>query len=86
VNDSPTWYRDVAKLGGYRKAVRDMMLDGGWHSTTEFQAVGGANGTRRLRELKEFGYGYETRRKADSEEFEYRLSGGPDFVRPEVSA
>jgi hypothetical protein len=37
-------------------------------------AVGGANGTRRLRELKEYGYEYEKRRKEGSEEFEYRIT------------
>jgi hypothetical protein len=40
----------------------------------ELLAVGGANGTRRLRELKEYGYDYEKRRKEGSEEFEYRIT------------
>jgi hypothetical protein len=69
-----SWYKDPEKLGGYQRAVRDLMMRGGWHSTMELLAVGGANGTRRLRELKEYGYDYEKRRKEGSEEFEYRIT------------
>jgi hypothetical protein len=73
----PSWYKDSEKLGGFKAAVRDLMADKGWHSTMELLAIGGANGTRRLRELKEYGFDYEKRRKEGSEEFEYRLTRAP---------
>ena len=63
---------------GVRK-VYQLMKDSRWHSGREIcEAAGGSEGLRRMRELRSElrgrGFIIERRKKADSREFEYRLS------------
>ena len=61
-----------------RRAVAWLLSDLDWHSTAEINspAIGGSEGTRRLREIRAAGSIIEKRRRADSDQFEYRLWGG----------
>ena len=60
-----------------RGTVLALMLDRQWHSTAEIEnvAIGGSQGTRRLRELRADGWRIEKRPKANSTQWEYRLVG-----------
>lgn len=53
-------------LGDRQLAVYNILKDGEWHDGPELThpAVGGSEGLRRLRELREKGYRIEMRRKA----------------------
>lgn len=53
-------------LGGRQLAVYNVLKDGEWHDGPELThpEVGGSEGLRRLRELREKGYTIEMRRKA----------------------
>jgi hypothetical protein len=60
---------------GRRGRVLTLMNDINWHSTAEISstAVGGTEGTRRLRELRALGYTVEKRKVAGSTQYEYRF-------------
>jgi hypothetical protein len=60
-----------------RAEVLRLLSDGRWHSTYAINAVGGTEGTRRLRELREQGYEIEKRSMPESMQFEYRLVNSP---------
>ncbi len=57
-----------------RDNVLRLLQDGDWHATPEINhpAVGGSDGTRRLRELRRF-YPIVKRPHAGHDDFEYRL-------------
>lgn len=59
----------------YKEDVRELLLDGRWHTTSEINnvLVGGSEGTRRLRELRAEGAVIHKRRICGSSQFEYRL-------------
>ncbi len=61
--------------GSRKQAVLRLLSDYCWHSTAEVNAVdvGGSEGTRRLRELRESGHKIVRRKQEDSDQFEYRL-------------
>ena len=66
-----------------RYLVRELLMDGLWHSTAEVchPAVGGSEGCRRLRELRKSfrqeGYDILKRRKEGSTQYEYRMVRRP---------
>jgi hypothetical protein len=55
--------------------VLRVLLDGQWHATTELLGpkVGGSEGMRRLRELRERGWAIQKRRREGSAQWEYRI-------------
>ena len=55
-----------------RVAVMRLLLDCKWHSTAEVNAVGGTEGTRRLRELRR-SQSIDCRPSWDGGQWEYRL-------------
>jgi predicted DNA-binding ArsR family transcriptional regulator len=55
-----------------RMRVLELLETGGWFTTIEINAVGGTEGTRRLRELRGMGYNIEKRR-TEGRQFEYKL-------------
>lgn len=67
-------HKDLRELGGGRRRVRNLMLDGNWHSALEIRkAAQGSEGLRRLRELRGL-FEIEKRRIDGSRHFEYRLT------------
>lgn len=60
-----------------KQKVLDLLADGQWHKTAEIcrWEVGGSEGTRRLRELRNDGVAIEKRKAKGSTQYEYRLSG-----------
>ena len=75
--------KEMSDRATRRKAVFDLLADGRWHRTTEFQRadVGGSEGMRRVREVRaevEAGKHEEwealvKRKAAGSSQYEYRL-------------
>ena len=61
-----------------REKVRELLLDGQWHSTAEINSprVGGSEGTRRLRELRTrmLFFSIEKRRHMGHDDWEYKIS------------
>ena len=67
-----------ARLGKRQRLVLRVLEDGEWHDGHELThpAVGGSEGLRRLRELREKGYTIEMRKKAKGQTTrQYRLEG-----------
>lgn len=67
-----------SKKDNSRKLILEALKKAGrkWVDTATINSLGGTEGTRRLRELKEERYGgyrYEKRRKEGSTQYEYRL-------------
>lgn len=73
----------IVSLETRRGAVLRILQDGRWHSTAELDhpAVGGSEGTRRLRELRKLGYTIEKRRHEGHDDFEYRLLSVTEAIR-----
>lgn len=65
----------VVSLETRRANVKYLLSDGLWHKTSEVNSkeVGGTEGTRRLRELREQGLNIEKRKEVEGDEFEYRV-------------
>lgn len=59
-----------------KQLVLNLLLDYQWHSTCEIESasIGGSQGTRRLRELRAGGHQIIKRKKANSTQYEYKLS------------
>ena len=80
--EPPTCNDRLVSLTARKLAVFELLRDGEWHATHEFNTpeVGGSDGVRRLRQLRaDFrhegkGRTIEMRRKAESDEYEYRLT------------
>lgn len=72
--ESVTTQTDLASDGA-KNRVFELMLDYQWHRTSEINsaAVGGTEGTRRLRELRAEGWQIVKRTVEGSRQFEYRL-------------
>jgi hypothetical protein len=70
-------------LSTRRELVLSLLQDGEWHSTSGINhpAVGGSEGTRRLRELRELGYPIEKHRREGHDDYEYRLVSIVEMVR-----
>lgn len=70
-------------LSSHREAVLRLLQDGGWHPTSEINhpAIGGSEGTRRLRELRKLGYVIDKRKHEDHDDWEYRLVPVTEAVR-----
>lgn len=66
---------DGAKLDTAKERVLKLLNDRQPHTTMEILNVGGAEGTRRLRELRQEGYEIEGEKILGSNEWKYRLSG-----------
>ena len=67
---------DKKRLKTNREKVKNLMMDNQWHPATEIREVGGAEGLRRLRELRKDGYVVTKRRiKEGRGSFEYRVCG-----------
>lgn len=60
----------------FKEAVHAILRSRRWTPATDIQAVGGADGLRRLRELRADGYGIKSR-TATQGGFEYRLVSTP---------
>jgi len=58
-----------------RNNVLRLLEDGKWHSTAEINSpeVGGTEGTRRLRELRQMGHEIMKRKHAGHDDFEYGM-------------
>jgi|TARA_R110000765_G_scaffold112984_1_gene205228 hypothetical protein len=64
---------DWVDLRTGRARVRDLLLDGAWHSADKIRrTAGGSEGLRRLRELRQ-DYLIEKRRISGSRHYEYRM-------------
>ena len=68
----------IVSLETRREYVKELLSDGCWHKTGEINSkeIGGTEGTRRLRELREERYGglvIEKRKEQNGDEFEYRI-------------
>ena len=57
------------------KLVFNLLRDERWHTTGEINspALGGSEGTRRLRELRKKGYPIEKRKDQNGDAYEYRM-------------
>ena len=61
---------DLPSLDSQREKVRQLMLDGQWHSGPEIlETAGGTEGMRRLRELRAKGYTVEKARDSLNRRF-----------------
>ena len=58
-----------------RNNVLNLLGDGKWHLTAEINSpeVGGTEGTRRLRELRQMGHEIMKRKHAGHDDFEYGM-------------
>lgn len=63
----------------YKEAVYNVIKRRNWVSSDTIKAVGGADGLRRLGELREAGFEIKTRRTANGTN-EYRLVAKPQFT------
>ncbi len=62
----------------YREAVLAELSSRRWKNSADIQEVGGADGLRRLRELRAEGYEFKSRPSATGPgKFDYRLTGRP---------
>ena len=60
--------------GSKRAAVLDLLRQSGWVSAERLREVGGGQGDRRMRELRQMGYKIEARPTGSGTSWEYRLT------------
>ena len=65
---------DVERLTSAKERVQRFMADGQWHTASEIREVGGSEGLRRLRELRQDGHVID-KRKVKGGLYEYRVCG-----------
>lgn len=64
---------DFGKLEAAKRRIYDLLSDGAWHSTIEIQHVGGCDGCRRLRELRQMGISIEGEPQKTPNGWRYRM-------------
>ena len=67
---------DWAVLDSAKGRVLKLLQDRQWHTTAEINAVGGTEGTRRVRDLRAEGFDIEVKKfSSDGNKWKYRLAG-----------
>ena len=76
--DDPENSHTAARLidptrGSKRAAVLDLLRQGGWVTAERLREVGGGQGDRRMRELRQMGYSIEAKAPSKGTSWSYRL-------------